>query len=414
MKRLKAGSLTYAVFISVIAAIICLLMITLAFANRTFFIRSDVREKLKDNALSGVALAMALPPGEEHFDWHDLYQEGSDSVLIKKRPWGAYEMISAYAQTGNNSSSRSAIAGYSSSQSRETSLYLADRNRPLQLAGNALLKGKCWLPRKGLDKAYIEGTHYSREKMIYGQSNVSKSTIPPIVGGKEHMWKDYLEKKLTDQDSALDFGEISAELSHPFYRKTLVFFSDQAIGLSGLQLSGNIVVVSGKKIVVDKNNRLEDIVLVAPVIILEEELKAELQAIARDTLIVKSKTELRYPSSLLVLGGEKTYLSIESNTAISGCIISYAEARGRSLDLAIEIMPDAIVNGLVYCKGNLEHMGKVNGLVLGNAFLLKTPSGVYENHLLHGEIDRSELASEFCGPAVEDWNNQTRIVKWTL
>jgi len=412
MKKLKAGSLTYAVFLSVVAAIICLLMITLAFGNRTFFLQSDVREKLKDNALSGIAFNMALPPGEEHSAWHDLYLEGDDSVYIKKRKWGAYEVASAYAKTGIQHDYKTAFLGYHSSQIEKTSLYLADRNRPLQLAGSALLEGECWIPKKGLDKAYIEGTHYSRQKLIYGEENPSKSQIPALLGQEENYWKSYFKKSYNAFDSLVYMGKIPQQINHPFHKKTLVFFSEETVQTAGLKLSGNIIILSTQKIEVSPNSYLNDVLLLAPKITVKEKFTGNLQAVARDTLLTEEKVKLTYPSSLTVLNGEKSYLQIASETEINGCVISHYYNTDRKLDLAIKIMPEAIINGFVHCLGNLQHNGKINGSLLCNAFLLKTPSGVYENHLLNGEINRKQLAKEFCGPAVENWDNQTYIIKW--
>ena len=55
-------------------------------------------------------------------------------------------------------------------------------------------------------------------------------------------------------------------------------------------------------------------------------------------------------------------------------------------------------------------MGKIHGLVVANNFLLATPSGIYENHLLHGEIDRTVLPINFGGLAFEDWDNQAKTI----
>lgn len=409
---IRAGALTYAVFISVVSAILCTMMILLVFLNRSFFIRIDNAEQTRENAASGVAYGMAIPDIDNN-TYIDLYGEGSDSVRVKKRPWGAYELISSEASRSKYRHRKVALIGHRSPELNDMGLYLADRNRPLQISGNALLKGTCYLPKKGVDRAYIEGSNYSRERMVYGSIENSKNAIPKTEYDLKAYWRSYLEKEFRPYDSVVDFSSLPRVLSHPFHKKTVIAYSRKPIDLSGYQLSGNIMILSEASMNVDGSCKLGDVVLLAPRIRIDGLRRSRLQAIATDSLLVGERVQLLYPSSLLSVGKEKPYLKIGKETDIRGCVLSYQDQLiRRSNDLQIEIEENATISGMVYCQGNLELNGIVQGTVISNSFLLKTASGIYENHLLNGQIDREKMDTAFAGPSIETWNNKADVIEW--
>lgn len=411
---LKAGSLAYAIAVSVIVAIICTMMILLAYMNRSYFIHTDWHDRLKDNAHSAISIGLTSDSNEDFQEWKDLFEDGSDSVWIKKRRWGAYEVIFASAKHRNLEFSKTAIKAYTSEETKALALWLTDRNRPLQISGNALLKGNCSLPKKGLDRAYIEGKNYTRKELMYGEKSLSTSKLPEIDKELLDYWSKYLRKEYNQQDSLVDAGKMEKQLSHSFQKKTIIYHSSEEIDLRDIDLSGNILISSEKNIKVGEEVTLNQVILVAPIITLEKTRASSLHIIASDTVILGEDVEMEYPSSIIMKSTDQVpYLKISEGVNFRGCIVSaLGDLMRRTNNLSMEINEKAFLKGQVYCEGNFEHMGTIEGTVIANNFLLKTPSGIYENHLLNGKIDRTELSKNFGGLAFGGWKNKSKTIEW--
>lgn len=412
---IRAGSLTYAVFVSTITAVLCMMMIMLAAMNRNFFIHTDSFDRVRDNAHSGIMLGLATPVGEGYENWHTLFEVGSDSVYLKKRRWGLYELVYSRAQIGQATFERTAIAGYRSPELSSVALWLADRNRPLQLTGDALLKGEFYLPSKGVDRAYVEGASYSRDQLLYGSSKRSDNKLPALKKDFLKTWNGYLKGDITAQDSVQDLGEMPQKLTHSFGRKTVVYQQNKALRLDGYDLKGNIIIRSRTSISVSAATRLKQVVLIAPSIRIENGFSGSLHAVARDSLLLESGAKLSYPSSLIMELEEDDhgpYLYLGENAELAGALFSICNENRRTNDLSVEIVEKALVKGMVYANGNLELGGTVEGTLIIRNFLLATPSGIYENHLLNGKIDRTQLEKEYLGPPVEPWKNKAEVCTW--
>lgn len=411
---IRAGSLTYAVFVSTVTAILCLMMILLASMNRSFFIQTDNYDRVKDNARSGIALGLASP-GERVDQWYTLYEPGQDSVRLKKRKWGLYEVISSKAVLRQATFSRTAISGYRSPRSEGMALWLTDRNRPLQLSGEALLKGEFYLPKKGVDRAYIEGTNYSRKELLYGPSRLSESRLPELSGGIIKEWRTYLKGQVHSGDSVLNAESLPQNLSHSFTKKTALYDQKGTLLLDGYTLRGNMILRSQTRIDVTASTVLDQVVLVAPVIRIHPGFHGRLHAVASDTLLVQSGVVLSYPSSLLVVldqADQSPYLHLAEGSEVRGGIASWSDVHRRTNDLSVEINEGALLKGMLYCNGQVELTGTIEGGAVVQNFLLSTASGIYENHVLNGKIDRTALEKKFLGWPVATWNNQADIATW--
>lgn len=410
---IKAGALTYSIFVMIIAGVLCLLMISMAYMNRSFFIHVDVQDRVRDNAHSGIALATAL--GIDEYDsWLDLYQEGRDSTRIKRRLWGAYRVVSSWAKTKGEIYTKTAVIGYQNDKLVQTALWLSDNNRPLKLAGDALLKGKCVLPEKGVDRAYVEGANYKREKLVYGTSEKSKEHIPEAEKAMKDYWLDYLMGQFPPTDSVISFEELPPTLVHSFTKRTIVATSSGSIKLDGYQLKGNIIIYSRLDIKTSAQTTLGDVILVAPEIKFGGLSEGSAQAIASDTVVVGKGVQLEYPSSIIMISRNQRlpYCLVSEKAKVSGAVLCFADGIARSNKLSLELNKEGIIRGLVYCDDNFELGGLVEGSVMCNRFLLATPSGIYENHILDGKIDRSALPKEFASIGFKDGDNHAKTISW--
>jgi hypothetical protein len=141
-----------------------------------------------------------------------------------------------------------------------------------------------------------------------------------------------------------------------------------------------------------------------------------MQLFVQDSILIEEGCQLNYPSVVALLGKGNTTVSrkiiIEKNVEIKGAVFLYNESFDRKNQAIVSIGKDVEITGQVYSSELLELKGKVFGGAFCNKLILKTPSSVYENHLMDAIINRNELSKHFVGvPLTETIENQ-RIIKW--
>ncbi|QNR23223.1 hypothetical protein [Croceimicrobium hydrocarbonivorans] len=382
---LKAGSLTYALFLAIIVALICTMMIGLVHLNRLAFIRSDISFRMEDALQSGIARAMT-----REIDYQEkIDQTDFDAIAFNKhRHWGAFELVSSRVIASDRALQRTFITGYLPTDTT-LALYQSDENNVLSLAGDAWLNGDVKTSKKGLKSAFIDGQNYKREKLVFGKEKIANKQLPDFAYDLNAYWLSYLQGKIKAQDSIHTIG-YAKELNHPFWKKTLVLKSSTEILLNDGAFEGNILLISDQKVQIGRGVKLDNIVIIAPKIVVEDSVEIRAHLIATDEIRIGNSAVLDYPSSaiLLHLEGREALYQQKAQSVFRGSIIHLSEIPYKNNTVHAELASGSKVMGAVYCAANLQLEGTVLGQVYTRYFLLKTQSGIHENVILNGKINR--------------------------
>jgi hypothetical protein len=411
---LKASALFYAIVISLLGGLLTSSLILSAYFKRLEIDTYIMQEQLQRNASSGITYLLSgqenVLPGNTLVT--DLYNEGTDSVLLGLKAWGAYEVALSQAMWHGREVKLAALTGSLPDEKNRFALWLADQDRPLALAGNTIIKGDAFLPKAGVNRAYIEGQNYAGEKLIYGNVYNSGRIMPSFSTGLAKRLEELISGRL-DRDSAQSITD-SDSVHRSFFHEPLIVYEPGRIVLGENHCSGQVIIVSGREIIVKKSASLQNVLLAAPVIRIEDEFKGTLQAFAGDTLMIGKKCELDYPSALGIIrsssSADHMLLYIGEDAKVKGAVVSWQEQYDVHKSMLISIDKKAQVTGQVHSAGLLDLKGEVKGNVIAARFLLKTPSSVYENHLLNAVIDITKLPRQFGGP-VTGKGNKT-VLKW--
>ena len=419
---IKAGSLFYAIVISLIIAIISSSLILFAYLTRIQFENFEANQQLNLNADSGLNLLLSKQSLVELNQQKtiDLFNTGTDNVELTRKSWGAYEILISKAVFKNIEVTRIAQSGFYPDSAHLYSLYLTDEDKPLALCGNTLIKGTAYLPKAGVKRAYIEGQSFTGNTLIEGQIKQSENTIPKFNKDLiDNIQSVFSKKLITRNDSTITVeGELSGDtLNNGFQNRTLVIVSSIPLRVSSGVYSGNIAIISDKQITISSNAYLKDVVIFAPKIIIENEFRGNLQAFASDSIIINKNVSLAYPSILgLVVDGNKSKnnsaIILDENDTISGNIFVYKNEVDVLKQAGLIIPGKAVVLGQVYSDGYVDLKGTIKGSLMCNKIMLSTSSSVYENHLLNAIIDVSELSKYYVGINLVEESAIKKVVKW--
>jgi hypothetical protein len=417
---IKASSLFYAIVISIIIAIVSSSLILFAYLNRIAFDNLQTQQRLNLNADSGLTLLMSRQSLIElnQPKTIDLYGSGEDSVFLSRRSWGAFEILISKAIFHNQEVERIAEVGCPMDSTNLYSIYLADEGKPLALCGNTKIKGTAYLPKSGVERAYIEGQNFMGKVMIEGPTKISKNELPEFNPELiQHIQRLFKEKKVGDRDSTLRIERSFSgdSIYNSFKNVPLILSATGPIKIQNGSYSGNVAIISDTIITVAATAGLTDIILAAPKIIFEEHFKGNLQVFASDSIIVNENVSFHYPSVLGIVAAtpeKKCAIVLNDNDSLAGNIFAYQVTIDSYKRSGICIGNKSVVTGQVYSSGYVEIKGTLFGSVMCSKFMLVTPSSVYENHLLNVVIDQPALPKYFTGINSVQGVHAKKIVKW--
>jgi cytoskeletal protein CcmA (bactofilin family) len=407
--KLEAGILSSVLAISLIIATLCASLISLAYYYHIATLQYTLTDALDQNALSGMNLLLATPSDliSPYGYWKDLFGQTQDSVWLQEKPWGVYQVAIARAKKGNRSRQRVALLGQQPDQIGQSALYLADEQRPLSIAGQTQLIGRCYLPKAGIKSAYINRVGYQGEQLVKGSIQESQGSLPKLSPDVVAHLRRLLTVKA---ENYLSLDQLGDSLVYSFEAAPTYYHSPGPITISGL-LRGNIIIASDRAVTITPQADVEDIIVVAPQITIAPDFEGRLQAIATDTLIVGRGCQLRYPSALVLFASSGGAVLIDEASQVAGTVVLTGTATAYHRRL-LSLEKEASITGMVYSDGLVELKGSIYGHLSCRKFMLRTPSTLYENHILDGTLDASRRSSHYLASSLWATTHQKGIAQW--
>lgn len=416
--RLKANALFIVIIISLVMGLICSSLVFLAYYSRKQISDNLLREKLIRNTESAINILCTNNDQQyENPQTIDLFDQGTDTVVMVKKSWGIFEVASVKAVSKSHVAAHSVLLGYKPDKISNAAIWLTDNNRSLSLAGSTTITGNCYLPERGVERVYIEGKGVFAKNLVEGKIQKSNTQIPALNEKIKSLILSSLKGSFRDVKT-LDFSTAftdSAVIANSFSNQTLVL-TDQQNRLSiQHKISGNMIIASSGKVIIKRNANLNDIQIYAASIIVESGFTGTVQLFAEDSIVIEKGVNLRYPSvACLIKTNPKNfqpYISLETGSVLSGLIILDQTIEDRT-KTRLEIQKDALLRGQAYVNGFADIKGKIYGNIICDKFLLRTSSSIYENHLMDAEINRNKLNKAFIGSAILDSKKQKGIIKF--
>jgi len=416
MKKLKAGALQLVTFVVVVIALLLSSFILLIHIHKQFRIKTNHTIETVALVNKGVKAVLHDKIILKDTVSINLYDEAYKSLKVHSSFWGSFEKVYAKAKIKNKTISKVALIGAAVSDKNAPALYLSDYNKPLVLVGNTKINGFAFLPKRGVKSGNISGQSYYGERYIYGHTSVSKD-LPKLDSKLLNNLEELKTSTLTFPN--IEYVDLNSSKAHKnsFNDPLQLVYSTSDIFLSDRSLTGHIIIQSETKITIDSTANIVDVILIAPIVEIAPNVVGTFQAIATERINVGKNVRLSYPSALVLqrdyvkdtLNDSKT-ISIADHTKITGQILALGSTQPSNNDVQIKLSANAIIEGVIYCKQNLELRGTVYGSVYTNNFIIKEGGSVYQNHLYNAHIDNSQLKPEFVGIGIE--NSKKGIAKW--
>lgn len=418
LKKVRAGSLQFVLFIGALIAVLLLSFVLLSHGHLLFQKKTNRYIEMvahNTNTLKSNLLQETNP----QFVQGNSLEENDIATKITKTIWGVFDLYTVKSSFQKQNFNTVALVGHGIDENTPA-LYVSENQRPLVVAGKTKIEGMAILPEQGVRPGNISGNAYFGSQLIYGKIKRSRSELPKMALGVADNIRLLCTSYVPNSAQTIRKLDKNTKYSNSFLEPTLYVVGD-AIDLTATSLTGNFVVIATREIRVDASSSLRDIVLSAPIISVKDNTTGRFQAFASKRITVGKRCLLNYPSSLVLNEKSNTTqkqvaaiapLSIGSGSIVKGAVIYKGRSRERTFYPQVKVNPNAVVIGQLYCEKNLELKGEVLGSAYTNGFMALENGSVYQNHVYNATIDLSGLNEQFVGLGLERFTAEKKVMTW--
>lgn len=158
---------------------------------------------------------------------------------------------------------------------------------------------------------------------------------------------------------------------------------------------GNVIIFSEDRISISSSKFFENVLLIAPTVIIESGFRGNLQVFCRDTIIVEENSTLTYPSVLTVSNHENAFLSIGNGSEVCGLISMVNVGIANGNHGSILLNEGSLFVGQIFSHGSVSLRGKVTGSAYCKSLFYNRTGSSYLNYLVNTQIDRAALPDSY-------------------
>ncbi len=415
----RGSALYMVIVIALVIGIICSTVIAAAYFYKIDYLKKSRYSDLSDNLSSGINLLLSTTDtAYQNGRAFSLFGNTDDSVYVKKNIWGVYAVAAAEAFSQRDTLFKTFTIAATVDSAKWCCLYLADNDRPFALTGKTTIQGNAFIPKAGVQSAYINGIAYQGDKrLISGTKKNSAKTLPSLDTGRLRLLTKYFSNEPAD-DSLLQNKD---SLNISFLKETkIINFKKKPATLSRKYLSGNIIICSDTTITIDSNNVLTNILIYAKTILIKDGFHGTGQFFATDSINAGRNVVLNYPSCLGVVRmsdqkpTSQEKLTISGNAKINGLVFTY-EKKDNPLKPMLMVGKKVTICGQIYSQGTMQLTDslKIQGCIFTSTFIYRNAFTLFENYVINTTIDSKALSPYFLSSdIVPVAGSKQKVLQW--
>jgi len=417
-KKIKAGSLQFAVLISVVISIIISAFILLSYTQQQFANQIEFSDQAIKLSTGGFDYLKQQEIPYNDSITYIVENTKNESFTLYKGHWGIYDKVISRGRSHNFNHQKIALIGGKTLSKDRTSIHLDDTNSPLVVVGETKIIGNVILPERGIKTGSISGVSFRGDQLVYGAINNTIKVRPSISSDKNRYLQSLLYGSIPDQDS-LYIRSDSEVISSSFNTDPKWLYRREVIQIDNQVLENNLIIKSDTLIRVSAFAKANNVIFIAPYIKIDHNVVGNFQAIASKSIEVGENVTLNYPSALILLTKDEKEtesregihgISLGSRSILSGSILQQGTSSNRYQRAIIKLAEDSVVRGEVHSDQSIELLGTVVGSVYTNQFEVGVKGSVYKNHLYNTIINSRDFPESFCG--IQSDITQVNVGQW--
>lgn len=378
-KQVKGGVMPLVVGISLIIATLCSSMILYVYYSQLLFRQMELDYELENNANSGIEYLLVEGGEMPNYLEIDLFNNSKDSIKLRRIEWGIYEVLSVEAHRGSHSKFKLMLSARAVDSLHQSSLYLTKSATPMYLTGNTKLEGIVYLPQSGVQPGSVDGRGFTAGRLINGIKKESNE-MPEIRKAVDKRIDYYLNLIEIEKSSWSVVEGIPDTLFHSFKAESpALIHTSKAISINNKFL-GMVIIFSTEKITVSPDANLTDVILIAPIVEIQNNFRGSVQVIASDAINIQDSVQLEYPSALVLKSiGDKSEIVIGESSLVQGDILILKQDVVKEGLLIMK--RNAVLTGFAHIEGVVDIQGIIEGHLSCEKFQLNYGSEFYGGYV---------------------------------
>jgi hypothetical protein len=334
-----------------------------------------------------------------HEKTFSLFGSGNDSVSLICRQWGVFKLGITRAFIQHDTLFKVFTIASTIDSAKWGALYVADADRPLSVSGTTSITGNAFLPKAGIQEAYVNNIAYKGDKrIVIGSKFQSDKQLPALDTGIINL----IDKNFTVKGDTIAPGD---SVQRSFLKPVKIFdFGKQVKTLAHIKLTGNIILRSDTTLILDSTALLNQVLVFARSIQIKGGFRGQCQLFARDSVSIGKRCRFDYPSAIGVIRLVKPKVNsqekivLNAHCIFSGLLFNY-EKNETDLKPLISVGKEDTVRGQLYSQGaaELKDTAAIQGSVIAKSLLYRTSFTLYENYLINVTLDAPALSPYYLG-----------------
>ena len=405
----KAHSLLYAVYVCLLVALLCggLLLLSNLYNQLNIYYVSHESLYISNQSTVNYALGNGLVLDEEVLTEKETGIQSQFSV----KNHGLLPLLLTQSFVKNDTVSSVHFIGQKVANAN-TAFYMANFTQPLSVSGEVTIKGDVFLPTERIKETYINNK--PNKIAISGKKTISEIQLPALSDKCKLVYEIRNSYKTTFNDIEKKNDSIYV---NSFFNETIEFQISGST-LENKIIKGNFIISSNDSIYIRKNNILEDVVIIAPKVAIEEGFQGTIQVFAKESITIEKEVTLNYPSVVALYNNKEdkeAFIAIDEEVKIAGLVMLFGNDLVHVDKNKLEIKEKGTIVGNIYCTGILTLQSEVFGSVYTSKIEHRTPSSSYSNTIADVTIDVTKKPKVFIDmPIFENKNNRYACIKKVL
>ncbi|MFI5139796.1 MAG: hypothetical protein ACHQIM_18385 [Sphingobacteriales bacterium] len=416
---LKASALYIVIIIALVIAVLCSSLIVAAYFYKIQYLRKTRYDQLENNLASGINILIAsADTSYTHGKTFSLFNDDADSVALKRFFWGMYDIGTVEAINQRDTLYKTFTLANAIDSAKWAALYLVDEDRPFSLSGKTTIRGDAYIPKAGVQEAYIDNKAYQGDKrLIIGHRHVSEKKLPALNANRLKLFDQFFHRDIAGDNNLLNKDSVIASFLNP---TRFANFKKEVKTIEKIHLSGNIMLFSDTTIIIDSTAVLKNVVVFARAIVVKSGFQGNCQLFATDSISIGRNCRFNYPSCSGILRfqapriNSQAKISLGHNADFKGILFTYEKTETPVKSL-ISIGKHAKIKGQVYSQGILElkDTTEVDGSVFTSLFEYKNPFTLFENYLINTTINSKALSPYYLtGELLPVAGKKKKVLQW--
>lgn len=415
---IRSSALYMVIVMALVIALICAALVGAAGFYQLQYLKKFRSGRLHNDLISAQNLALQHGRLPERDFRAALFDAAEDSIAIESYAWGLYDVALCRAFLQSDTVRSAFLMARVPDSLSSPALYITDEDRPISVSGKSRISGAAYLPKAGIEAAYVADRSYEGDKrLVIGEKRVSGKTLPALNAGRLLNIDNYY----AGANQKTEAGISKESLNASFQRQPAILHLDKNASVLQTSFTGHILIQSDTLITIDSSARLSQVIVCAPAVRIMSGFQGDCQIFVTDSARIGERSILRYPSAIVAVrqsapvAGQPPRITLEKGASLYGSICCYDATSNTSIKPVIDLGSHVILDGHIYTNGYLNYHPEVqiNGSLYTGRTLFQSNYARFENYLIDIQIDIRKRSKYYLSSDLfPDATGPYQILQW--